>query len=308
MQVVRPLGTLGTSPCFRNGVLSGDGQETVIVARTRAELASGLETVRGRGSVGLVPTMGSLHEGHLSLVDAARAAAEATVVSIFVNPLQFGPAEDFASYPRDEARDVDLLRERGADLVFVPSVEEMYPEGEPVVTVDPGPLAETLCGPFRPGHFRGVLTVVARLFGLVRPDLAVFGRKDFQQSVLIRRMVGDLEMGIEVRTAPIVREADGLALSSRNRYLSEVERAQAPVIHGALARIREMAAAGERSASVLLSKVHEMIESKSLMDIQYTQIVEPDSLRPVDRVESGAVAAVAAFCGGTRLIDNTVLE
>lgn len=278
------------------------------VARTREELAASLDPVRSEGNVALVPTMGFLHEGHLSLVDLAREVAHTVVVSVFVNPLQFGPSEDLEEYPRDEERDRSLLEARGTDLAFIPSVEEMYPEGEPLVTVDPGPMANVLCGPHRPGHFRGVLTVVARLFGLVRPDVATFGRKDYQQAVLIRRMVRDLEMGVDVVDGPVVREGDGLAMSSRNRYLREDERAQAVGIHAALREARQRFREGERSADALADGIRRRIESYPLLRVQYAELVHPETLEPVTRAEEGTVAAVAAFCGDTRLIDNTTFS
>lgn len=279
----------------------------MIVARDRASLAARLADVRSDRRVALVPTMGFLHEGHLSLVDAAREAADAVVVSIFVNPLQFGPGEDLATYPRDEARDLELLRGRGADLVFAPDVPVMYPDGDPSVTVAPGPMARRLCGAFRPDHFRGVLTVVARLFGLIRPDVAVFGRKDYQQAVLIRRMVRDLEMGVDVRTGPIVREADGLAMSSRNAYLSPDERRDAAGISGALEAAAGRARAGETDPRHVLDHVRQSIAARSLLELQYAEAVDPDTLEPVTEVGTGTVLAVAAFCGTTRLIDNVAV-
>ncbi len=280
----------------------------MIVAHTRRELSEALDRLRGNGrTLALVPTMGFLHEGHLSLVDRAGELADVVAVSVFVNPLQFGPGEDLASYPRDEERDLRLLEGRGAALVFVPAVDEMYPAGEPRVTVSPGALAERLCGAYRPGHFRGVLTVVAKLFGLVRPDVAVFGRKDFQQAVLIRRMVRDLDLRVRVETAPIVREPDGLALSSRNVYLSPAERAQAPGLRAGLSAAAAAFAGGERSAEALLRAVVREIEARPLLRLQYAELVHPESLEPVDPAFDGAVVALAAFCGRTRLIDNTAL-
>jgi len=277
----------------------------VIVAETRAELARALDQLRGAGrTMGLVPTMGYLHGGHLSLVDLAGEEADAVAVSIFVNPLQFGPGEDLESYPRDRARDLALLRERGVAVAFTPSVEEMYPDGEPRVTVSPGAMARRLCGAHRPGHFRGVLTVVARLFGLVRPELAVFGRKDFQQGVLIRRMVRDLEMGVEVHLGPIVREDDGLALSSRNAYLGPEERAAAPALYQALEGARVAFARGERRASMLLDEIRAQVASVPALALQYAEAVDPHCLEPVETLEEGSVIALAAFCGTTRLIDN----
>jgi pantoate--beta-alanine ligase len=252
--------------------------------------------------------MGSLHEGHLSLVDAARARADAVAASVFVNPLQFGPGEDLASYPRDPERDVRMLGARGVDLAFLPTVEDVYPAGEPRVTVDPGPDAGRLCGAFRPGHFRGVLTVVAKLFGLFRPDVAAFGRKDFQQLVLVQRMATDLELGVEVIGAPIVREPDGLAMSSRNRYLGAEERRAAPALQRGLERARARFRSGERSAAALLDEVRAELAGSPLLRLQYVEVVDPSSLAPVDPVGKGAVVALAAFAGATRLIDNVTLE
>jgi pantoate--beta-alanine ligase len=280
----------------------------VIVADTRAGLADALRDLRAGGeSVALVPTMGFLHEGHLTLVDRAREQADAAVVSIFVNPLQFGPGEDLEEYPRDRERDLALLAERGAAVAFVPSVEEMYPDGEPRVTVSPGAMGRVLCGAHRPGHFRGVLTVVARLLGLVRPEVAVFGRKDFQQGVLVRRMVTDLELGVEVALAPVVREEDGLAMSSRNAYLGPEERADAPALHRALQAARETVAEGERDPARVLGGIRARIADAPSLELQYVEAVHPGTLEPVGALEPGTVVALAAFCGTTRLIDNVTL-
>lgn len=280
----------------------------MIVARTRAELWEALARLRSGGSTtALVPTMGFLHEGHLSLVGRAAELADAVTVSVFVNPLQFGPSEDLASYPRDEARDLELLEGRGTALAFVPSTEEMYPNGEPRVTVSPGPQGTRLCGAFRPGHFRGVLTVVARLFGLFHPQVAVFGRKDFQQAVLIRRMVLDLELDVRVETAPIVREADGLALSSRNAYLNPRQRRDARGLHAALLSARGLFAGGEHRAPTLLREVRRVVAEHPLLELQYAEIVHPETLEDVDTARPGSVVAIAAFCGTTRLIDNVEL-
>ena len=251
--------------------------------------------------------MGHLHEGHLALVDRARELADRVVVSVFVNPLQFGPEEDLERYPRDLDRDRGLLTHRGADLCFAPSVGEMYPDGEPRVAVDPGPMARSLCGRHRPGHFRGVLTVVARLFGLVRPQVAVFGRKDFQQAVLIRTMARDLEMGVQVETAPVVREADGLALSSRNILLGEDERKEAPALYAGLEEALRAFQGGERDGSVLLSRIRSSLEGKSCIRVQYAELVDPETLEPLSSAVPGAVLALAAFVGETRLIDNLEL-
>jgi pantoate--beta-alanine ligase len=251
--------------------------------------------------------MGFLHEGHLSLVDRAGELADRVAVSIFVNPLQFGPSEDLAAYPRDETRDLALLRKRGVALVFAPSETAMYPEGEPVVTVSPGALERRLCGAFRPGHFRGVLTVVAKLFGLLRPDVAVFGRKDLQQAVLIERMVRDLDLGVRVETAPIAREPDGLAMSSRNVYLSPEERRQALGLHAGLSAAATLWAAGESRSARLLEEVRRAVAARPLLALQYSEAVDPRTLERRDEALPGTVLALAAFCGSTRLIDNTEL-
>jgi pantoate--beta-alanine ligase len=279
------------------------------VVRTREELARALMELRRTGELALVPTMGYLHDGHLSLVDLAREEARRVAVSIFVNPLQFGPAEDFGRYPRDEARDLGLLEARGTDLVFVPAVEEMYPGGEPIVTVHSGTLGRRLCGAFRAGHFDGVLTVVAKLFGLFRPDAAVFGRKDYQQSVLIRRMVRDLELGpLRIHVGPTLREADGLAMSSRNAYLSAEERAQAVGLNATLVAARDAFAAGERSGSAILDSMMARLGDFPLLGVQYVELVDPETLERVEEVDGSTVAALAAFAGRTRLIDNATLS
>jgi pantoate--beta-alanine ligase len=281
----------------------------MIVAATRRELREALDPPRRQGRrIGLVPTMGYLHEGHLSLVDLAREESDFVAVSIFVNPLQFGPEEDLGRYPRDLDRDLSLLRDRGADLAFHPGLQEMYPHGLPEVTVDPGVLGRRLCGHFRPGHFRGVLTVVARLFGLLQPQVAVFGQKDYQQAALIRRMCRDLELGLEVRLGRVVREEDGLALSSRNVFLSPEERRQAVGLYRSLLRVQSSFRAGERSLLRLQELLAGELEEYPLLELQYGEIVDPENLEPVDPVGPGAVVAVAAHCGETRLIDNLVLE
>ncbi len=281
----------------------------MIVARTRVELERGLAEARQGGTfLGLVPTMGFLHEGHLSLVDVAGELARSVAVSIFVNPLQFGPSEDLESYPRDEERDLAALEARGAHLVFAPSAEEMYPAGGTGVTVSPGPLEDRLCGAFRPGHFRGVLTVVAKLFGLFRPDVAVFGRKDFQQAVLIRNMAEELDMGVRVVTAPIVRETDGLALSSRNAYLSDQQRREAVGLHAALRAAAALYEQGERSVPDLLGEARRVLGLHPLLEPQYLEVVDPATLDSVEVAAPGNVIAGAAFCGRTRLIDNLELS
>jgi pantoate--beta-alanine ligase len=262
---------------------------------------------RDGARIGLVPTMGYLHEGHLSLVDRARELAERVVVTIFVNPLQFGPGEDYERYPRGLKRDGRLLDGRGADLLFTPDREQMFPRGAPSVLVTPGPMGERLCGAFRPGHFAGVLTVVAKLFNVVAPDVAVFGRKDFQQGVLIRAMVRDLAWPIAIELAPIVREADGLAMSSRNGYLSVAERRQALSLSRGLARAQEAFRGGERRPGELRALVRRELGAAGL-EPQYVELVDPTGLEPVERAEAGHVLALAAYVGATRLIDNLELD
>ncbi len=280
----------------------------MILATTREELARGLREARGAGrTVGLVPTMGYLHPGHLSLVELVRERSDFLTASIFVNPLQFGPEEDLDRYPRDLERDLALLEPLGVDLVFHPPVKEMYPHGEPRITVDPGPGGKVLCGAFRPTHFRGVLTVVARLFGLLRPRVAAFGRKDFQQASLIRRMVRDLEMDVEVLMGDTVREEDGLAMSSRNRYLSPEERRGAPGLYRGLQAAGRAFEEGERQVEALLRTFRAEVERHPPLELQYRELVHPESLERVEEAAPGSVLAAAAFCGGTRLIDNLAL-
>lgn len=272
---------------------------------TRAELRSAIGAVRSSGDViAVVPTMGALHEGHLSLVDVARAHAAFTVMTVFVNPLQFGPSEDLDEYPRDLERDASLARDRGVDLVFAPSSDLMYPNARPDVFVDAPGRTNRLCGASRPGHFRGVLTVVAKLFNLVQPDVAVFGRKDFMQLVLIRRMVADLDFPVRIVGAPIVRDHDGLALSSRNTYLSEDARRQALSLSGGLALAARAFDAGERSSNALIAIARAELDAQSLVDADYVEVVDPDSLDPVAQASPGDVMALAAVVAGTRLIDN----
>jgi len=256
--------------------------------------------------IGCVPTMGYLHEGHLRLVDRARRAADVVAMSVFVNPLQFGPQEDLARYPRDLARDRAGAAGRGVDCLFVPSVDAMYPVPARV-TVDPGTLADHLCGPHRPGHFRGVLTVVAKLLHVIEPDVAVFGRKDAQQAQMIRRMVADLDFAVEIDVAPTVRERDGLALSSRNVYLSPAERRAAAAIPQALAAGHEAFRAGARRAAEIVQAVAAVLARTTALAPEYVEAVDPDALAPMDPVDGGTLLAVAARAGATRLIDNVIL-
>ncbi|HEU4830217.1 MAG TPA: pantoate--beta-alanine ligase [Gemmatimonadales bacterium] len=277
-------------------------------AGTIGELRAWRRAQREQGRrVALVPTMGYLHEGHLALVDVARAEAEAVAMSIFVNPLQFGPNEDLARYPRNIARDRALARERGVDLLFVPDVAEMYPEGAEVRVVA-GETASRWEGLLRPGHFDGVLTVVAKLFHLVEPDLAVFGQKDIQQVTLVRRMVEDLDWPVRIVAAPIVRDPDGLALSSRNVYLSPEERVDALALNRSLAAAQEAFASGERNADVLRRAVRSRLEAQPQVAVDYIAVVEPDRLAPVAEAAPGTIVAIAARVGSTRLIDNVILS
>jgi len=257
--------------------------------------------------VGLVPTMGALHDGHLSLVRAARAASNVVAASIFVNPTQFGPNEDLAKYPRSFERDCQMLAGEGVDFVFAPPVEEMYLAGA-VTWVTVEELSCKLDGRSRPGHFRGVTTVVSKLFHIVEPDLAFFGQKDAAQVAIIRRMVRDLNLPVEIVVCPIVREADGLALSSRNAYLSPEQRKQALVLHRTLMRVQEMVDAGERKAEVLVAAGREEFRGEPAVRLDYLEVVNPATLDPVDDVASGALVAVAAYVGTTRLIDNVLVK
>ena len=257
--------------------------------------------------LGFVPTMGALHEGHLSLVRSARASSDVVAASIFVNPTQFGPNEDLAKYPRSFDRDCDLLEREGVELLFAPSVGEMYPAGA-VTWVTVEGLSDKLDGRSRPGHFRGVTTVVAKLFHIVEPDAALFGQKDAAQVAIIRRMVRDLNLPVEIVTCPIVREPDGLAMSSRNAYLDAEQRKRALVLHGSLMRVQGLAEAGEREAAKLVAAGRKEFAKESSVRLDYFEIVDPDTLNPAQDISGGALAAVAAFVGSTRLIDNIVLR
>jgi len=261
---------------------------------------------RGGQRLGFVPTMGALHEGHLSLVRAARHRCEVVAASIFVNPTQFGPNEDLAKYPRAFERDRELLEKEGVELLFAPSVEEMYPAGA-VSWVTVEGMSDRLDGRSRPGHFRGVTTVVAKLFHVVEPDAAFFGQKDAAQIAIIRRMVSDLKFPVEIVACPIVREADGLAMSSRNAYLDPSQRRQALVLYPALMRVKECWEAGERDAARLVAVGCMEIASESAVRLDYFEIVDGESLDPVSKIEKGALVVVAAFVGATRLIDNVVV-
>ncbi len=257
-------------------------------------------------TIGFVPTMGYLHEGHLSLVRQARRENDVVVVSIFVNPTQFGPGEDFERYPRDLKRDMGLLEPIGVETVFVPSVEDMYPPGYRTY-VEVEDITTRLCGASRPGHFRGVTTVCCKLFNIVRPHRAYFGKKDFQQYVVLRTMVADLNMDLEIVPMPIVREPGGLAMSSRNTYLNQEERKAALCLSRSLKRAQELFAQGERRARVIREEVEKMIRAEPLANIDYVEVVDPDTFLPVEEVEKGTLVALAVKVGPARLIDNTQL-
>jgi len=266
-----------------------------------------VEDLRRDGrKIAVVPTMGALHEGHLALIRHARARADVVILTIFVNPTQFGPTEDLSRYPRDEAGDLAKARPAGIDLAFCPPVEAMYPAGAQTY-VEVRELQQPMCGASRPGHFAGVATIVSKLFNITRPHLAVFGEKDYQQLAIIRRMVRDLDFGIEIQGVPIVREPDGLALSSRNAYLSLEQRQAALSLSRGLAAAEAAYRAGERSVSALVAAARAPIEAEPLARIDYVDLRDADELTPLDRVDRRAVLALAVFVGATRLIDNRVL-
>lgn len=272
-----------------------------------AEIRSVVASARAQGhTVGFVPTMGALHEGHAALIRTARKATGFVVVSIFVNPTQFGPTEDFAQYPRTLDADRALSADAGADMIFAPAASEMYPEGSATFVEVPA-LDTTLCGASRPGHFRGVCTVVAKLFHIVRPDVAYFGQKDAQQARIIRQMVRDLDMPIGVQIEPTVREPDGLAMSSRNRYLTPSERAVAPRISQSLRAVRDRALVGEVDVARLESALMADLTAIPGARVDYARIVDDRTLQPLARLDRPALAAVAVFLGTTRLIDNVTI-
>jgi len=277
------------------------------IIATAEEMGRAVREERRRGrSIGLVPTMGFLHEGHLSLVRLSRTQADVTVVSLFVNPTQFGPKEDLNTYPRDFERDAAMLRAEGADYLFVPAAEDMYgPEHRTFVEVRD--LQDKLCGRSRPGHFRGVCTIVLKLFNLVQPDCAVFGQKDAQQALILKRMTADLNVPVRMIVGPIVREADGLALSSRNIYLNPEERRAARVLSLSLAEARALIEAGERDAGRVLSRMRALIEAEPAARIDYVAAVRPENLEPVSALENGTLIALAVWIGRTRLIDNLIV-
>nr|WP_245542846.1 pantoate--beta-alanine ligase [Thermodesulfobacterium hveragerdense] len=278
------------------------------VIKTIPEMKAKVKELKSRGyKIGFVPTMGYLHEGHLSLVRKAKSLADKVVVSIFVNPLQFGPKEDFREYPRDLERDLSLLEKEEVDVVFVPSAEEMYPSDYQTY-VEVVNLTDKLCGAFRPGHFKGVTTVVLKLFNIIQPDIAVFGEKDYQQLLVIKQMVKDLNLDIEIVGSPTVREPDGLAMSSRNIYLSPKERESALSLNRALELAERLVKEGEKNPEKIKKTLFEFLRMHPYLIVQYIEIVDPETLDPIEVIEKPVVCAIAAYVGKARLIDNKLIE
>lgn len=276
------------------------------ILSTIPKIRGALHTLRRKGSVGFVPTMGALHAGHRSLVVAARERCDVAVASIFVNPTQFAPNEDFSRYPRTLEEDCRMLEAEGVDLVFTPAADAMYPPGASTFIEVPG-VSERLDGASRPGHFRGVATIIAKLFHIVQPDLAFFGQKDAAQVAVLRQMVRDLDFPVQLVVCPTVREDDGLAMSSRNRYLSPEERRQALSLSHALKAAQWLAQQGEPHAAALLQAMTTSLQQERGVRIDYVAIVHPDTLLPLEDIRSGALLAIAAYVGSTRLIDNILL-
>lgn len=279
----------------------------MLICTTPAEMQSACHSLRASGSLGLVPTMGALHAGHMSLVAAARGECGHVSVSIFVNPTQFGPKEDFASYPRTFDQDCRKLEEAGVDILFAPLASEMYPAGN-TTFVDPGEIATRMDGASRPGHFRGVATIVTRLFNIAQPDRAYFGQKDAAQVAMLRHVVRDLNLPVQIVVCPIVREADGVAMSSRNRYLSPDERKSATILVRALCAAEELARTGETSSRAHRNTILGFFPADPSVRMDYVAVVDPNTLLPVGETSGGALIAVAAFFGTTRLIDNLLIQ
>jgi pantoate--beta-alanine ligase len=278
----------------------------IITSLRQMKAASARIKAAGR-TIGFVPTMGYLHQGHLSLVRTSKASTDATVVSIFVNPTQFGPAEDLAKYPRDLRRDAQLLRREGVDILFCPKEAEMYPPGYKTY-VEVHELQNKMCGRSRPIHFRGVCTVVLKLFHIVGPDKAFFGQKDAQQAVIIRRMVGDLDLDVKVEVRPIIRDPDGLALSSRNAYLNPAERKAALVLTKSLKEAKILVEQGERKTAVLIERIRARLQAEPLAREDYMTVVDPEELEPLSLIKDRALIALAVFIGRTRLLDNVMVR
>ena len=278
----------------------------MLICTTAAEMHAACRKLGAAGTLGLVPTMGALHEGHLSLVSAARAECDAVAATIFVNPTQFAPGEDFAAYPCTFDEDCRKLESAGVAVLFAPSAAEMYPAGN-TTFVDPGEIATRFDGASRPGHFRGVATIVTRLFHIVGPDRAYFGQKDAAQVAVLRHIARDLNLPVHIAVCPIVREPDGLAMSSRNRYLSADERRRALILFGALTAAQQLIDRGETSAEALRSAMLAVFAADPNVRLDYAAIVDPDTLLPLDDTSHGALLAVAAWIGKTRLIDNVLI-
>lgn len=264
------------------------------------------ELKRAGKTIGLVPTMGALHDGHLSLIDIAKSSSDMVVMSIFLNPLQFGIGEDLTRYPSDIDRDIKLAQKKGVDVLFCPTNKAMYP-GNFQTYVETTEVSKGLCGTSRPTHFKGVSTIVLKLFNIIAPDISVFGQKDYQQLKVIEKMVSDLNLDIRIISAPIVREKDGLAMSSRNQYLRDPEREAAASIYKGLTCAKEMVLRGERDTGQIIARVRQIIESTKIGRIDYVKICEPDTLKEQKSLEAPALLAIAAFFGPTRLIDNCLL-
>jgi len=280
----------------------------VEVIKTVSEMAEAARRLKASGvTTGFVPTMGYLHEGHLSLVRLSKKDTAFTTLSIFVNPTQFGPKEDLEKYPRDTEGDLEKCRNEGVDIVFMPEPGDMYPAGYGTYVNVEG-ITDNLCGRSRPGHFKGVATVVAKLFNIVRPDIAYFGQKDFQQTAVIRRMVRDLDMAVDVMVAPTVREPDGLAMSSRNAYLQPDERRAAPTLYRALESARILHNNGEKSTDSLTVRILGMLREEPLIELEYVEVVSPETLEPLQNTGGGALIAAAVRIGSTRLIDNIIIH
>lgn len=279
------------------------------------EVINSVETMQNRArqlrdaglTIGFVPTMGFLHEGHLSLIELATANSDFVVMSIFINPAQFGEGEDYEDYPRDFDRDRKLAQDRGADLIFYPEADELYPENyRTYVTVEE--LSKKLCGASRPGHFRGVTTIVTKLFNIVQPDIAIFGRKDAQQAIILQRLVRDLHLQVKILTAPIVREEDGLAMSSRNTYLSPEERQQALALNRSLQTVKKMVESGTRDSNIIIEKIRSQWKDKPAISEDYISVVDVQNLEPIAQINQPALIAIAAYVGTTRLIDNIIVN
>ena len=278
------------------------------VVKTIEQVREVVRAAHSKGKIiGFVPTMGALHAGHISLIEAAKKKCDFVVVSIFVNPTQFGPGEDFQKYPRPLEKDLEICEEQGVDVVFNPPQQQMY-AGENLTWVNVEKMTEGLCGASRPGHFRGVTTVCARLFNIVQPDIAFFGQKDAQQAIVIKRMVADLNMPLEIAVCPTVREADGLAISSRNQYLTNQERADAALIYKSLEKCREMIESGTKDSQTITGEMRKILNQSALIEIEYVSLVDAKTLEAAEQISGRVLAAVAARVGSTRLIDNIVVD